>query len=138
MAFIAASRFVATHPASFLVLILTYGISLYFMQRAMDPWSSAPIPDLSFGFTPSEIRNLMRNEWGEDGCRAYSFASLLDLFPYMESYGLVLGGLLVLVAQRQQWDVRVVSLAGWTVLMDVFEVTRCLLCEAQWACRNLL
>ena len=118
MVYLATCRFLANHPPSIIGPIVLYALTVRRMSQLVD---TAEMPDLKFGFTPKEIHELMQEQWGKEGCEAYAAATMLDLFPYMESYTVTLGFLLILGAKRQNWDDRVALASAATMAMDVGE-----------------
>jgi hypothetical protein len=77
-------------------------------------------PDIRFGYTASEL-NVWYDAIGEEGCKSYKQLAMLDIFPYMESYTLVLGALLVKVARRASVSEQVCLLAPLVMMLDVVE-----------------
>lgn len=122
MVYLKICRFLASHPPTFIIPIVVYALSIQKMGQLVD---TNEIPDLQFGFTPHGMRQLMQEQWGPEGCQAYADASMMDLFPYMESYSVILGALLILGAARQKWDERLAWIGAITWLMDVGETVIC-------------
>jgi hypothetical protein len=122
MVYMAICHFLATHPKALVVPLVVYALSIQRMSQLVD---TSEIPDLRFGFSPNELHMLMHDQWGPEGCQAYAAAAMMDLFPYMESYSVILGALLVMGAARQKWDERVAWIGALTLLMDVGETLIC-------------
>ena len=123
-------QFLADHPKWMLAPVVVYGVASFLMSRFM---GDRIMPDLMFGFSPSQIHALHEEWYASDGCSAYIKASMVDLFPYMESYSLVVGTLLVMVCRRHSFDERWANLI-WVVMgFDVGETV-----ILQQACRDVV
>jgi hypothetical protein len=116
-------RFGADHPPviilSFIVFVISMKKMLSLTEICLEN-GAAGIPDLLFGFSTQELRELY-NIWGEEGCAAYIKANTIDLFPYMEAYTMILGSLLVMGARRMGWNDQIGALAAITMMLDVGE-----------------
>jgi hypothetical protein len=121
-----AFRYGADHPAvTMLVSAIVYVLSSLMMMTNVSEIGppengAADIPDLLFGFSPQELRGLY-DIWGEEGCAAYVKAANVDLFPFMESYTLAMGSLLVMGARRMGWNDHIAALAAIIMMFDVGE-----------------
>eukprot|EP01083_Nonionella_stella_P116512 346235_1 len=77
-------------------------------------------PDLWFGYTPARL-----NDWydaiGEDGCSMYKKVAHWDLFPYMFSYTILLGSILVRVARRTKSPQAIARIISVVLIMDIIE-----------------
>jgi hypothetical protein len=116
-------RYGADHPAVVVISVVVYALSLKMMITVSEIClenGAAGIPDLLFGFSPQELRELY-DIWGEEGCAAYVKAAKVDLFPYMESYTLAMGSLLVMGARRMGWNDQIAALAAIIMMLDVGE-----------------
>ena len=114
----------ATSSWSIIAVLVTISCSFLFLvaphlQQSIKD-EAGPPPDLRFGYTSSEL-----NEWydsiGEEGCDTYKKLALLDLFPFMESYTLLFGGLLVKAARYASVDTDIALLVPVIMLCDVVE-----------------
>jgi len=90
------------------------------LQQSMNEELAGPPPDLRFGYTVSEL-----NEWydgiGKEGCEAYKKIAMIDLFPYMECYTLLLGGILVKASRKAGANPEIALLMPVVMLCDVVE-----------------
>jgi hypothetical protein len=90
------------------------------LRVLLDHGEAGPPPDIRFGYTPDEL-----NSWfdaiGQEGCKSYKQLAMVDIFPYMESYTLFFGGLLVKVARRANVSEKVALLAPLVMMLDVVE-----------------
>ena len=78
----------------FVSALAVYAAATLRMTHHMkDVGGTETMPDLKFGFTPELLRELREHTWGEKGCEAYVKAASVDLFPYMESYTVILWSL---------------------------------------------
>lgn len=109
------------------IMVTCVGFQLLFLgviwpklRVLLDHREAGPPPDIRFGYTPDEL-----NDWygaiGQEGCELYKQLAMVDIFPYMESYTLVLGGLLVKVARRANVSEQVALLAPLVMMLDVVE-----------------
>lgn len=114
----------ATSSWSIIAVLLTISCSFLFLvaphlQQSIKD-DAGPPPDLRFGYTATEL-----NDWydaiGEEGCSSYKKLALMDLFPYMESYTLLFGGLLVKAARFASVDTDIALLMPVVMLCDVIE-----------------
>jgi len=88
-----------------------------------------PVPDARFGFSEQDL-----NSWydaiGEEGCRLYQQLAFLDLFPQVQSYAILLGGLL-LQQTRQAGVTNKLALAfPMMMFFDIIET-----CISAYGCR---
>jgi hypothetical protein len=116
-------RYMADKPVTIVLSLLVCCLSVW-QQNALTArcaqLAGTSVPDLHFGFSVDEMRDMYR-AWGAEGCNAYYEAASMDLFPLMESYTLCLGSLLVLVARRQGLKDRISMIALAVMLCDVGE-----------------
>jgi hypothetical protein len=117
-------RYGADHPPVIIVSVVLFALSIKMMldvSKICSENGAGGVPDLMFGFSPQELRELY-GAWGEEGCAAYIKAATVDLFPYMESYTLVMGSLLVKGARRMGWNDQIAALVVISIMMfDVVE-----------------
>lgn len=86
----------------------------------MNQDEAGPPPDLRYGYTSEEL-NAWYDAIGEDGCRNYKRLALLDLFPYMECYTLLFGGLIAKAARLAGQNPELALLMPVIMLCDVVE-----------------
>lgn len=103
--------------------ILVEVVSVYVMQQLLDRLDSleaGPCPDLRFGYTEEELY-----EWydalGKEGCEIYKHVYRFDLFPYMSSYAILLGALLVQQAKEADFNTQVAMVFPFAMLFDLME-----------------
>lgn len=117
-------RFAADHPITILISAAVYGVSMTRMiglVKICEERAKTSIPDLQFGFSASQLREMM-DAWGKDGRQAYLQANTLDLFPYMESYAVCLGALLVMASRcHEKWIDSIANLSVVILLLDIGE-----------------
>lgn len=77
-------------------------------------------PDLWFGYTPERL-NGWYNGIGEDGCILYQSVAHWDLFPYMVSYTILIGSILVRVARSTKNPLAIAHIMSVTLIMDIIE-----------------
>ena len=127
MIFLPIYRFAADHKA---VVVASAGIYFYSLHKALQGTKDfeertgvkMDLPDIQFGFTPNQLREWY-TLWGEEGRQTYIETANIDLFPYMESYTICMGALLVMAARRQGWKENLAHLITATLIMDVGETT---------------
>jgi hypothetical protein len=100
--------------------IMFLGLIFPKLRVLLNELEAGPPPDIRFGYTPREL-NVWYDAIGEEGCKSYMQLAMLDVFPYMVSYTLVLGGLLVKVARRASVSEQVALLAPLLMMLDVVE-----------------
>uniref|UniRef100_A0A7S2XP79 Uncharacterized protein n=1 Tax=Attheya septentrionalis TaxID=420275 RepID=A0A7S2XP79_9STRA len=79
--------------------VLSVSVMLGVKSNAVDTFGAGPCPDLWFGIAPPRLHTFF-DRLGDEGREAYSAVNRWDLFPYMISYTILLGSLLVRVARR--------------------------------------
>ena len=81
-----------------------------------------PIPDVWFGIAnPDDLLSNFFDGLGEEGRDAYRSLSSWDYFPYMESYVILLGSLLVRAARKTGVREEVAYAAPAIMFFDVIE-----------------
>jgi hypothetical protein len=90
------------------------------LRVLLDHREAGPPPDIRFGYTPDEL-NAWYGAIGQEGCKSYKQLAMVDIFPYMESYTLFFGGLLVKVARRANVSEQIALLAPLVMMLDVVE-----------------
>eukprot|EP00571_Detonula_confervacea_P001924 CAMPEP_0172318572 /NCGR_PEP_ID=MMETSP1058-20130122/35246_1 /TAXON_ID=83371 /ORGANISM="Detonula confervacea, Strain CCMP 353" /LENGTH=125 /DNA_ID=CAMNT_0013033429 /DNA_START=188 /DNA_END=562 /DNA_ORIENTATION=+ len=86
----------------------------------LDALGAGLCPDLWFGYTPERL-NGWYGEIGEDGCTMYQKVAHWDLFPYMFSYTILLGSILVRVARSTKCPQAIAHVMSATLIMDIIE-----------------
>lgn len=79
-----------------------------------------PPPDIRFGYTSKSL-NAWYDAIGEDGCKIYQQHVFVDLFPYMQSYTLVGGALLLQQLRIIGWNENIALIFPMVMLMDMIE-----------------
>jgi hypothetical protein len=79
--------------------VLSVSVMLGVKSHAVDTFGAGPCPDLWFGLAPARLHAFF-DHLGDEGREAYSDVTRWDFFPYMISYTVLLGSLLVRVARR--------------------------------------
>ena len=100
--------------------ILLLGVIFPKLRVLLNEREAGLPPDIRFGYSASEL-NVWYDAIGIEGCKSYRQLAMLDIFPYMESYTLVLGALLVNVARRASVSEQIALLAPLTMMFDVIE-----------------
>lgn len=77
-------------------------------------------PDALFAYKPSQLQHWLESV-GVDGCSAYQKMAAWDLFPFMESYTLLLGGLLVQQAKISGVNEKIALIFPFVMICDVIE-----------------
>jgi hypothetical protein len=116
-------RYGADHPLVIMVAVIVNVLSLKIMitgSEIFEENGAGGIPDLRFGFSPKELREIYAI-WGEERCAAYVKSANVDLFPYMEAYTMIIGSLLVRGARRMGWNDQIAALAAIIMISDVAE-----------------
>eukprot|EP01083_Nonionella_stella_P230686 815213_1 len=99
-------------------ILSVIGMALY--NAPLNALGEGVCPDLWFGYTPARL-----NDWydaiGEDGCSMYKKVAHWDLFPYMFSYTILLGSILVRVARRTKSPQAIARVISVVLIMDIIE-----------------
>jgi len=77
-------------------------------------------PDAMFAYKPSDLQHWIDNV-GIEGCAAYQKMAAWDLFPFMESYTLLLGGLLLQQARLSGVNESIALIFPFVMICDVIE-----------------
>lgn len=120
---ISVFRFFANHPPFLFAVIVIHVLSIRESLKEAHICvlrANETIPDSRFGYSAQELNHLY-HAWGSDGRQAYIRTANTDLFPFMQSYALVMGSLLVIAAQRMKWKDEIAWLAVLTMLLDACE-----------------
>jgi len=118
-------RCVAAHRPLMGLAIALYLYSAYEMNarlRMVQAARAGPPPDLRFGFQEDEL-NAWYDALGESGRFQYLYQCAWDLFPFMESYTLLLGALLYQNAQQAGWNPAIAWIIPIGMMFDVVETS---------------
>jgi hypothetical protein len=112
---------VAETPWMMVVAAMVYVACLQYIDslRKQLP-SNSPPPDFRFGYTP-EALNTWYDEIGDAGCIVYRQMVAVDLFPFMQSYTMLLGGLLLQQLRLVGITDSVALLFAVAMVMDMVE-----------------
>jgi hypothetical protein len=116
-------RFFANHPPFLFAALVIHVFSGRDYLKESDLCeirANDTTPDLMFGYSAKRLNNLYE-VWGSDGREAYIKAANTHLFPYMETYAIILGSFLVVTAKRLGWKEDIAFLAVIAMLFDVCE-----------------
>ena len=102
------------------ILCVSLGLVVPKLQLSMNELEAGAPPDLRFGYSEGEL-NAWYDAIGEEGCRAYKQLAIWDLFPCMECYTLLLGGMLVKAARRAGANPQIALVMPFVMLCDVVE-----------------
>jgi hypothetical protein len=122
-ALLSVFRFFANHPPFlFAALVIHVFSGREYLKEAelCEIRANETTPDLMFGYSAKRLNNLYE-VWGRDGREAYIKAANTNLFPYMETYAIILGAFLVVTAKRLGWKEDIAFLAVIAMLFDVCE-----------------
>jgi hypothetical protein len=96
-------------------------VSVYVMKghiEAMEQYGGAL--DLQFAYSPQELATWIENA-GPEGCARYQQMASWDLFPYMESYALLLGALLLQQTRAAGLSDTIAMIFPLVMIMDIAE-----------------
>ena len=116
-------RFMASHPPFLAAAVVIYVLSIrecLNQAEICEIKANETIPDSRFGYSSQQLNNLYE-AWGADGRKAYIKTANTELFPFMESYALIMGSLLIIAARRMNWKEEIAFLAIFTMLCDAGE-----------------
>lgn len=120
------------HSSTLLTIVLLVELAcIYYQQeltKSMEPYGG--IIDARFAFSPEEMMEWV-DQLGEQGRLAYQKVASFDLFPFMESYALLLGALLLQQTRAAGFQDTVAMIFPLAMVFDVLETA-----IAAWACRT--
>jgi hypothetical protein len=113
---------VATSSSTMTCVIILHLIAMHQMREytATMQQFGAGIPDVMFAYKPTQLKQWI-NQIGDEGCLAYQKMAAWDLFPFMESYTLLLGGLLMQQAKLAKVTGKIALIFPFVMICDVIE-----------------
>ena len=103
------------------VAVVMQIVSFYVMKghlTAMDQYGGAL--DLQFAYSPQDLATWIE-QLGPEGCACYQRMASWDLFPYMESYALLLGALLLQQTRAAGLTDTIAMIFPLVMILDIVE-----------------
>lgn len=113
---------VASSSSTMTCVIILHLIAMHQMKEysATMQQFGAGIPDVMFAYKPVQLKQWIE-QIGNEGCTVYQKMAAWDLFPFMESYTLLLGGLLMQQAKLANVTGKIALIFPFVMICDVLE-----------------
>jgi hypothetical protein len=114
---------VASSSSLLFAAVIAELISIYIMNQRMhelESYSMGPPPDVWLGCTESELYSYLES-LGEDGRKDYLRMNTVDLCPYMWSYMILFGSLLVRQCNKANISKNTAMIFPLAMAMDLIE-----------------
>ena len=91
-----------------------------YLSGPLDAIGAGPPPDLRFGYTYQELKDLLE-AWGEDGRSQYVKVALFDMGCYIPAYVMMFGILLFNAIEKASWSKSLMHIVPLITLADYVE-----------------